>query len=51
MGRKRGRGEDATHVEGLKVFADLGDELLAALVALWEPCVWRVGLGEGEESE
>ena len=42
--------EDA-HVEGLKVFADFGDELLAALVALREPGVWSVGLGEGEEGE
>ncbi len=46
------KGERAgTHVEGFKVFADLGDELFAALVALREPGVWRVGLGEGEESE
>ena len=45
--RKGGR----THVEGLKVFADFGNELLAALFALREPGVWRVGLGEGEEGE
>jgi hypothetical protein len=38
---------DATHVEGFKVFADFGDELLAALVALGQPCVWLVCLGQG----
>ncbi len=47
--KKRERAE--THVEGFKVFADLGDELFAALVALWEPGVWCVSLGESEESE
>jgi hypothetical protein len=40
------RGVGRTHVEGLKVFADFGDELFAALVALWEPSIRRVGLGE-----
>ena len=47
--KERERAE--THVEGFKVFADLSDELFAALVALREPGVWCVGLGEGEESE
>jgi hypothetical protein len=45
-----GKGE-GRHVEGLKVFADFGNELLAALVALREPGVWSVGLGEGEKGE
>ena len=40
-----------THVESFKVFADFGNELFAALVTLWEPGIWRVGLGEGKESE
>jgi len=44
-------GGSGTHVEGFKVFADFSDELFAALVALWKPCVWRVGLREGEEGE
>ncbi len=37
-------GEAGTHVEGFKVFADLSDELFAALVALREPGVWVVYL-------
>lgn len=36
-----------THVEGFKVFADFGDELLAALVAFGQACVWLVCLGQG----
>lgn len=40
-----------THVEGFKVFAGFFDELLAALVALWQPCVWGICLRQGEEGE
>ncbi len=52
MSQEEKKGERVeTHVEGFKIFADLSDELFAALVALREPGVWRVGLRESEESE
>jgi hypothetical protein len=40
-----------THVESFKVFADFGDELFTAVVALWEVFIWRISLWEGEEGE
>ncbi len=40
-----------THVKGFKVCVDLGDELLAVVVVGWQPHVWHVGLGEGEEDK
>ena len=51
IGGTKGRKVWYAHVESFKVFADFGDELFAAIVALRKPCVWRVRLGEGEEGE
>ena len=49
LSRKEGGGGRGTHV--VNVFADLGNELLAALIVPREPGVWLVGLVEGDESE
>lgn len=32
------------------VFASLGGELFAMLVAGWECCVWTIDVGEGKEA-
>jgi len=49
-GDGNGEGEERKH-KCFRVCADLGDELLAALVIGWQPHVWPVGLGEGEEDK
>jgi hypothetical protein len=49
--KARGRKTGLTHVEGFKVFADFGDELFTALVALREAFIWCICLGESEERE
>lgn len=51
MGKGRWRERGITYVEGFEVFADFGDELFAALVALREAVILCVGLGEGEKGE
>jgi hypothetical protein len=48
---KVNRGDLLTHIKGFKVFADFGDELFTALVALREAFIGCVGLGEGEKGE
>jgi hypothetical protein len=50
-GKVAGGNGGITYVEGFEVFADFGDELFAALVALREAVILCVGLGEGEKGE
>ena len=50
-GERKGMGKRrrniTTQVKCFKVCADLGDELLAALVIGWQAHVWRIGLENG----
>jgi len=43
------RGDYTDHCTKLEVFANFGDKMFTALVALRETFIWSIVMGEGEE--